>query len=46
MKKLKTKKIVRKPIQSAHAENYKKYISDMGIGFRVVNMNADQSLNN
>jgi hypothetical protein len=39
MKKLKIKKAVQKPVQNTEKQNDKKYFSDMGIGFRVVEMN-------
>ena len=45
MKKLKIKKVIAKPIQLAEKKSDKKYFSDMGIGFRVVEMNTDQLLN-
>ena len=45
MKKLKIKKVVPKPIQIAEKKTEIKYFSDMGIGFRVVEMNSDHFLN-
>ena len=44
MKKLKVKKVVLIPIQNVDKQQDKKYVSDMGIGFRVVDMNAAQLL--
>jgi len=44
MKKLKMKKVVQKPIQNTDKQDDKKYFSDMGIGFRIVDMNAEQLL--
>lgn len=46
MKKLKVKKVVLMPIQNVDKQYVKKYVSDMGIGFRVVDMHAAQLLNN
>jgi len=41
------KKAVQKPIQNSDKQHDKKYVSDMGIGFRVVDMHAlDQLLHN
>jgi len=45
MKKLKMKKAAQKPAQNIDKQNDKKYFADMGIGFRVVDMYADQALN-
>lgn len=36
------KKAVQKPVQNTDKQHDKKYVSDMGIGFRVVDMNYDQ----
>jgi len=44
MKKIKIKKVLQKPLQNAQNSNIIKYVSDMGIGFRVVDMNAEQLL--
>lgn len=42
MKKLQFKKTVQKPLQKAQKQNDQKHVSDMGIGFRVVDMHANQ----
>jgi hypothetical protein len=46
MKKLKLKKANQKPVQGSGKQDDRKYVSDMGIGFRVVDMHADLLSNN